>query len=214
LNGDARIYLQVTPNPEHGLRGQWIVELTSDSGSPVPFDAWIEKEAGINFTEDDPRQSKFPGQSLSADQRATSLTVPATARRAIAVGAVGNLNVSLPRPYQESGTGPTRDGRPKPEIVAPGINICSNAVRFDRREGTECTQIQKIGTSMAAPHVTGVIALMLQLNPELTSAQITQMLITSAKRYGGREGFDPQWGFGVVNARQALELVRGTVPSA
>lgn len=212
LNSEARIYLQVTPGNQHELRGVWTVELTSPSGKVVAFDAWIEKEAGTRFSNDDPRQSKFDGQSLRPEQRATTLTVPATARRAIAVGAVGKLNVGLPRPYQEGGTGPTRDGRLKPELVAPGINICSNAVRFDRRDGTECAQVQKTGTSMAAPHVAGVVALMFQLNPDLTSAQIKQILISSAERREGRAGFDPQWGFGVLNARQALHLVRQTRP--
>lgn len=212
LNSEARIYLQIAPGARHELRDTWTVELTSASGDVVPFDAWIEKEAGRGFTDDDPRQSKFRGQSLQSGQRATSLTVPATARRAIAVGAVGNLNVPTPRPYQESGTGPTRDCRLKPELVAPGIDICSNAVRFDRRYGTECAQVQKSGTSMAAPHVAGVIALMFQLNPELTSAQIKQILIASAEHRGGRAGYDPQWGYGVLNAHCALELVRQTLP--
>jgi subtilisin family serine protease len=208
LNGDARIYLQVAPGDRQKLEGVWTVELTSPGSEPVAFDAWIEKEAGLNFSEDDARQSKFDGQALPPEQRYTTLTVPATARRAIAVGAVGNLNVVLPRPYQQSGTGPTRDGRLKPDVVAPGINICSNNVGFDRSEGTQCSQVPMTGTSMAAPHAAGVIALMLQLNSELSSAQIKQILTMSAKPSRGRTGFDPQWGFGVLDAKGALQLVR------
>ena len=60
---------------------------------------------------------------------------------------------------------------------------------------------------MAAPHVTGVVALMFQLNPELTATQVQQILMLS----GGRADFDPQLGFGVVNARRALQLVRQTL---
>ena len=218
LNSDARIYLQVSPGQQDQLKGRWTVELTTDPGipveqrMPVPFDAWIEKEAGLRFAEDDPRQSKFDSLDLPDRQRATSLTVPATARRAITVGAVGKLSTS--GPYQYSGTGPTRDGRLKPEIVAPGVDICSNTVRFDRRDGPTSTQEQKNGTSMAAPHVAGVIALMFQLNPDLTAAQVKQILIASAKHRGGRRGFDCQWGFGVVNAREALRLVRQTLGEA
>jgi subtilisin family serine protease len=64
---------------------------------------------------------------------------------------------------------------------------------------------------MSAPHAAGVIALMLQLNPELTCAQVRQILVLSAKHTRGRTGFDPQWGFGVLDARDALDLVRQTI---
>jgi subtilisin family serine protease len=176
---------------------------------PVPFDAWIEKEAGLRFVEDDHRQSKFANPNLPNRQRVINLTIPGTARRAITVGAVSKLSTS--GEYQYSGTGPTRDGRLKPELVAPGIDICSNTVRFDRSDGPPCTQEQMSGTSMAAPHVAGVIALMFQLNPGLTADQVKQILIASATHRGERRGFDPLWGFGVLNAHKALELVRQTL---
>src|SRR5262249_58405477 len=53
-----------------------------------------------------------------------------------------------------SSAGPTRDGRPKPEVSAPGQGIF--AAR-SRSQGV----VQMSGTSMAAPHVTGLIALLL-----------------------------------------------------
>jgi subtilisin family serine protease len=64
---------------------------------------------------------------------------------------------------------------------------------------------------MAAPHVSGVVALMFQLNGELTSDQVKQILVSSAENRSGRTGFDPQWGFGVLNASGALRLVRQTL---
>jgi hypothetical protein len=42
----------------------------------------------------------------------------------------------------------------------------------------------------------------------LSSAQIKQILTMSAKPSRGRTGFDPQWGFGVLDAKGALQLVR------
>jgi subtilisin family serine protease len=211
LNSESRIYLQVAPGDQHMLEGVWSVELTTPGCQSVPFDAWIEKEAGPKFSDEDPRQSKFDAQSPSPEQRWTSLTIPATSRRAIAVGAVSSVSGNFRKIYQEGGTGPTRDGRLKPEVVAPGINICSNAVSFDRSTARECSQVQKTGTSMSTPHAAGVIALMLQLNPELTCAQIKQILVLSAKHTRGRVGFDPQWGYGVIDAQQALSLVRQTI---
>ena len=213
LNGDARIYIQITPAVGGGLQGAFGVELTSPSRVAIAFDAWIEKEAGLDYTATDPRQSRFPFLDPQQGQRATTLTVPATARRAVAVGGLDYLNVRPPRTYPPSGAGPTRDGRPKPEVVAPATDVCSNAVRFDRTDATTCAQVQKSGTSMAAPHVTGVVALMLQLSHELSADQIKSLLVGSADQRGGGSGFDPNWGYGVVNAAAVLDLVRQYLPA-
>jgi len=92
-------------------------------------------------------------------------------------------------------------------VDAPGVDVCSNAVQFDRNP-VGCTQVKKSGTSMACPHVAGVAALILQLAPDLTASQVRHILSASADPKGGRKGFDPQWGFGVVNARRAVDLVK------
>lgn len=66
------------------------------------------------------------------------------------------------------------------------------------------------GTSMAAPHVAGVVALLLQANPALTPAQVRQILVDTADDMvveGDPElvkGFDHASGYGQVNVRKAL----------
>ncbi len=68
------------------------------------------------------------------------------------------------------------------------------------------------GTSMAAPHVAGVVALLLQANPFLTPAQVRKILITTADDMviAGdpelKKGFDNASGFGMVNVRKALAM--------
>jgi len=62
------------------------------------------------------------------------------------------------------------------------------------------------GTSMAAPHVTGVAALMLSRNPDLTNSQVKSILQSTAKDPGA-PGFDVYFGHGRVNAYQALRQV-------
>lgn len=59
------------------------------------------------------------------------------------------------------------------------------------------------GTSMSAPHVAGIVALMLQANPKLTPAQVESLLIRTAKDRG-KKGFDTDYGFGVVDAYGAV----------
>ncbi len=65
------------------------------------------------------------------------------------------------------------------------------------------------GTSMSCPFVAGVVALMLEANPELTPVQIRDILIATA---GSRSG--TQWGAGKVNAEEALRKVLIDYPSS
>jgi serine protease AprX len=58
------------------------------------------------------------------------------------------------------------------------------------------------GTSMATPHVAGIVALLLDANPKLTFKQIRSILTKTATDYGAN-GFDNSWGFGEVNAFKA-----------
>jgi subtilisin family serine protease len=60
------------------------------------------------------------------------------------------------------------------------------------------------GTSAAAPYVSGVIALMLEVNPRLTSGQIERILTRTARDYG-RRGFDTTFGWGEVDAFGAVK---------
>ena len=61
------------------------------------------------------------------------------------------------------------------------------------------------GTSMASPHVTGVVALILSKNPNLTPPQVRAILRASSEDLGA-PGWDPVFGHGRVNARRAVEL--------
>ena len=67
------------------------------------------------------------------------------------------------------------------------------------------------GTSVAAPIVSGVAALVLSLNPALTPAQLLDILTQSADDLGST-GWDSNYGYGRVNARRAVELAGGSQP--
>ena len=92
--------------------------------------------------------------------------------------------------YPKSGKGPTFDGRLKPDIMAPGasvisaINSYASAFSVNRNDlvtsrtadGRTDYWGAMSGTSMATPVVTGVIAIWLQANPQLTVSQVQEML--------------------------------------
>ena len=106
-----------------------------------------------------------------------------------------------------SSAGPTRDGREKPELCAPGHAVV--AARSRSRTGTT----QKSGTSMAAPAVAGAVALMLSearaRNKSLTSSNIRDILRKSARQHPQQGGalWNPRTGIGRVGVRAALEAI-------
>jgi serine protease len=63
------------------------------------------------------------------------------------------------------------------------------------------------GTSMATPHVSGVAALVWSAKPTLTAAQVRDLLEKSAKDLGDT-GRDNTYGFGLVQAKAALDLLQ------
>ncbi|HSY54647.1 MAG TPA: S8 family serine peptidase, partial [Opitutaceae bacterium] len=85
----------------------------------------------------------------------------------------------------------------KIDVAAPGVDILS------LQAGTT-NYISMSGTSMAAPHVSGVAALILSLHPAYTNEQVRQVLRTSADDLG-TVGRDDIYGYGLVNAAQALQ---------
>lgn len=75
-----------------------------------------------------------------------------------------------------SSRGPTADLRIKPDLVAPGVEINSTVPKALDPSG----QYRFSGTSMAAPHAAGAAALLHQIDPERTPAQIKSALVGTA----------------------------------
>ena len=107
-----------------------------------------------------------------------------------------------------SGRGPTRNAIKKPDIVAPGTDIISCNVHF-YQTGKKTYEkviyknayVEKSGTSMATPMVSGAAALLLQKNPYMTQEQIKKKILYTAIDMG--EPWTKQ-GWGMLNIRRAL----------
>lgn len=87
----------------------------------------------------------------------------------------------------------------RPDIVAPGDGIKS--LDYETNDGYAI----KSGTSMAAPCVAGVMALMLEKNPELTPADICRIIETTATELTPTKSND--YGSGCINALAAVQAV-------
>ena len=95
-------------------------------------------------------------------------------------------------------------------VAAPGGDM--NPDTFGEKGGVLSTWLDGTyrylpGTSMASPHVAGVVALMLAANPELTPTDIRYLLQLSSTDLGD-EGWDPLYGFGLIDAEQAVTFAR------
>ena len=128
---------------------------------------------------------------------------PGDAKTVITVGAVDDrsttdINDDVIAGF--SSRGPTKDGRVKPEIVAPGV-----AIRSAFLGGT---YVALSGTSMATPHVSGVVALMLEQNPSLSPAQVRDSIMKTGIQLPADGGGRPNnnYGYGFVNTCALLSL--------
>lgn len=142
-----------------------------------------------------------------------TVSSPGAAAKAITVGAVDKQKRVPPF----SSRGPTLDGRTKPDIAAPGVDITSTIPPFQQSPTSlgGLTQDAKTtlyygsltGTSMATPHVAGVAALMLDANRALSPIEVKQILLVTAQDIGA-PGLDNETGFGFVNAIAAVQVAK------
>lgn len=178
-----------------------------------------ESNVGTDFT-----ASTFSGYLNGDDQY--GIGEPACAEKSIAVAAHSSGQHSsdgtfYPGPIAYfSSYGPTLDGRNKPEISAPGVNVVSSISSHDNGEytivdhttgGTHSYPYATMsGTSMSGPSVSGIVALMLQANPRLTIDQIREVIFTTATNDEAtgpilaNDSISIRWGYGKINALKAV----------
>ena len=120
-----------------------------------------------------------------------------------------------------SSHGPSLSKEPKPTVAAPGSMVISAISKYNSGfSATSSTVVQDVkrglrhfyyaanaGTSMAAPVVTGTIALWLQANPNLTSKQITDIIKTTSRKdsFTGDEAWNKDFGYGKIDAYEGLK---------
>ena len=211
--GRHKIAMRIQPGASGAItQGPWTISLTETAGTTTDFDCWIHHEL------DDPHP-----RFSNADQDGTrTLTTPGTAHNVITVA---NYNHRTNELADHSSRGPTIDLRPegetKPDIAAPGVGITS--VLSGAVPITACCKcccdfyVPHGGTSMSAPHVAGIIALMFQRNPTLTFTDVRAALRAHADEPDpiiGPTLPNSAWGAGIVNADKAVSSVAAHAAAA
>lgn len=126
-----------------------------------------------------------------------TISYPGKYATVIAVGAVNNNLVR----NEISSIGPSM------ELTAPGIDIYSTYPKeLDDWDYVVDGYRQLSGTSMAAPHVTGVLALYKEQHPGLSNVKLREILQTTARDLG-KAGRDEVYGFGLVQYEKDIKTV-------
>ncbi len=233
-NGDNELYIEIRDDTAllPPKTGEWTLEFSGESDT---IDVYLAS-------------TNLPVYFSQGSVAFGKITIPGTARNVITVASFlskknwydlddNHLTIDSKGELDRgdislfSSPGPTRDGRQKPDIAAPGQMIASsysekagpyNSFSIFANPSPEFPNglirkggLQGIsrGTSMAAPHVSGAVALLLQKYPQATGYQLQQLLLQSA-RVDGFVGGAPNdyWGYGKLDVFSALQLTPGEEP--
>lgn len=125
-----------------------------------------------------------------------------------------------------SSHGPTADGRIKPDIAAPGMTLASSVNSYDvsyapgggnygqsvfkytsPKNNRDYYYAEASGTSMSSPMVSGIVALLLQVNPKLAPQHLKNILFETAIKdnFTTSNPDSSRWGAGKINAYAAIK---------
>lgn len=187
-SGDEMIFVRII-NPTPGI---WRFLVYADEGKQRSFNMWMPIRQFL-------RQDTY---FLRADPENT-ITVPGNAQLAMTMTAYNHLNGSI---YAKAGRGYIARNQVKPDLAAPGVGITGPGLRKNF--------VTKTGTSVAAAHSAGMLALFLQWNaenPELGTfypGQIKSFFFKSARREPGYEYPNTVWGYGIMDIEKVFEQFR------
>ena len=208
-NRDYQIQIAVRSHSDGGFTpGIWKLLLRGRDVSNTQVDVWV-------LDGKKPPQVVFTGRSVSDSMKIGS---PGAAHRAITVasyttktewsdidGRNWQTGLSLNDISDFSSEGPLRNGGQKPDVAAPGAYITScmsdDVDRQPRWRQINSHYTMMVGTSMSAPFISGIVALLLQHDPTFSPERIKALLQAISSIHGNCPGhFHPKWGYGLIDA--------------
>ncbi len=203
-NGDHHLDLFLRPRAPGGT---WAIRLKGEHIVDGRYFSWIERERGLR-----PRFVERPGDETPFISPRSTTGSLCNGRLSITVGAY-DPHVASRRIGRFSSAGPCRDGRRKPELLAPGVSIRA-ARSAAHGEAPGARYSVKSGTSMAAPHVAGAIAVLFEtLGSQVDILDLRAILFATTERASIEEGTSPdsdvhRFGNGYLDLAAAERLAR------
>ena len=187
-----------------GCAGNWTITLEGRRVSDGRFHAWIERDDTCRHC-----QARFaPGDSNPA----STIGSIATSHLPLVVGAYDGHDPDRPVATFSS-AGPTRDGRGKPDLAAPGVGVLAARSAPAGASHNAGWLVRGNGTSFATPHVTGAVALCYEAaGARLSALQIRSLVLGSCDPVPAD---DPgcRLGHGYLNIPRLLADVRQALPA-
>ena len=187
--GMNNIIVQVSTSEHDWQDGTWEVTVTNPDGEDILVDG---------YSWDGYWETSYMTFDSYTDNLHT-ISSPGTSDFAIAVSSYSETTDSI---TSTSSRGPRIDGAPKPDIAAPGVSIRAAWGNF---LSDDSLWVTKAGTSMASPHVAGVLALILQAegnkNPWMAYSALVNGAGSSTSHY---EIPLNNWGHGLCDAASSV----------
>ena len=190
FDNEATVFLNST-----APRGSWILRLHGTYVEDGRYHCWVERDPACSTCQ--------PSFDLREVEPLSTTGTICNGRLSIAVGAYDAHSTERPlAPF--SSAGPTRDGRTKPDLIAPGVDVLSARSASRQSFPGEPGIVRMSGTSMAAPYVTGTVALVFQAAGQLLPVgQMRNLLLATAEPLtSGDSQF--RWGSGYADMAAAV----------
>ncbi|NJM70095.1 MAG: S8 family peptidase [Scytonema sp. RU_4_4] len=207
-NGDYNVLIQIrgkgkknysTPVPG----GIWQLRFKNTSSKNVRLDVWT-LDGSVLFTGKSVADSVKIGSPGCASSAITVAAYTTREKYTDIDNKVEEFGFPLNTVSDFSSEGPLRNDAQKPDVTAPGamiVSALSSNANYDRSMIINSKFVALAGTSMAAPFITGLVALLLQRDPNLDPAAIKELLRKNSSIPGKAAGtFDNKWGYGLINA--------------